>query len=497
MSMNPGFDGDFQSHSLVTAKSLDRLPVGPNAIIRIEVTGWKDSFDMKKKRKFVAFVILVTTVSGLQWEIERRYSEFYSLNKTLRKEYAQLKLFDFPPKTMFRSLAQKTLEKRQQGFEEFLNALLELVPRPGQLNSFLDVKRHLFQGRMKAAAELGVDGLSVDDFELLKVLGKGAFGKVFLARLIPTGQVYAMKVLKKSEVVRRKQVEHTKAERRIMGKMESPFIVQLKFAFQTTDKLFMITEYCRGGELFFHLKKQKTFPEPAVKFYASELVAALKHVHSRNVVYRDLKPENVLLDEDGHVKLTDFGLSKEMAPKGEPVKTFCGTPEYLAPEMLLHRRSRAGYGKSIDWWSLGTLVYEMFTGWPPFFHENIRKMCENILTARLAFPDRIPISPEAKDFIAGLLARDPSKRLGTNGIQQVMDHPFFKDIEWDALNRLEMTPPFKPKVMSDTDISNFDEIFTNEPAALSSTTPSEMHFEEFSFVDSGTLVSSDDEPEEK
>ena len=364
-------------------------------------------------------------------------------------------------------------------------------------------------------ARLARGEVQIEDFELLKVLGKGSFGKVFLVRLIPTGQVYAMKVLKKSEVMRRKQVEHTKAERRIMGGVDHPFIVGLRFAFQTADKLYMVTDYCRGGELFFHLKKFRTFTEPMVKFFAAELVASLQHLHACHVVYRDLKPENVLLDEDGHVKLTDFGLSKEDVEDPRGATTFCGTPEYLAPEMLINRKSRQGYGKPVDWWSLGTLMYEMLTGWPPFYDKNLRKMCEQILRGQLTFPADCVASPELRDLIAALLRRDPATRLGnetatlpsppgtkaaTADIQREVDgmdvraHPFFVDIDWEALEARQVEPPFKPTMGAGADdISNFDATFTAEPAMLTppdtATLGSQAEdFGDFGFADSEAVA---------
>lgn len=318
--------------------------------------------------------------------------------------------------------------------------------------------------------------MGLDDFELLKVLGKGSFGKVFLVRLIATGDVYAMKVLKKSEVVRRRQVEHTKAERRILGGIDHPFVVALRFAFQTVDKLYMVTDYCKGGELFFHLKKFRTFPEPLVKFFAAELVCALAHLHSLDIVYRDLKPENVLLDEIGHVHITDFGLSKDDVTDPRGATTFCGTPEYLAPEMLINRKSREGYGKAVDWWSLGTLIYEMLTGWPPFYDKNLRKMCEQILKSDLHFPTGCTASAEARDLIRGLLQREPSNRLGSRngGINDIKNHPFFRGIDWEKMEKMDIDPPFKPKVDSETDITNFDISFTQEPAVLTPPAPSEL-----------------------
>lgn len=318
--------------------------------------------------------------------------------------------------------------------------------------------------------------VGLDDFELLRVLGKGSFGKVFLVRLIATQQVFAMKVLKKSDVVRRRQVEHTKAERRIMGGIDHPFVVPLRFAFQTADKLYMVTDYMTGGELFFHLKKLRTFPEPMVRFFAAELVCALSHLHSINIVYRDLKPENVLLDGDGHIHITDFGLSKDEVSDPRGATTFCGTPEYLAPEMLINRKSREGYGKAVDWWSLGTLVFEMLTGWPPFYDKNLRRMCEQILKSELHFPPTCTASAEARDLIRGLLQRDPAQRLGSRagGVSDIKAHPFFRGIDWARLESRDVESPFKPKVDSDTDITNFDTTFTSEPAVLTPPAPSEL-----------------------
>jgi len=208
-----------------------------------------------------------------------------------------------------------------------------------------------------------------DDFELLKVIGKGSFGKVMQVKKKDDGQIYAMKVLRKEAIIARKQVDHTRAEKAILQKIEHPFIVKLNYAFQTEDKLYMVLDFVNGGELFFHLKKEGKFSEERVRLYSAEIALALHHLHSRDIVYRDLKPENILIDADAHICITDFGLSKEII-SDEVTHTFCGTPEYLAPEVLKGQ----GHGCPVDWWSLGTLIYEMLTGLPPFYSQNINIM---------------------------------------------------------------------------------------------------------------------------
>lgn len=297
--------------------------------------------------------------------------------------------------------------------------------------------------------------VSKDDFELLTVIGKGSFGKVMQVKKKDDGKIYAMKVLRKDTIVARKQVAHTKAEKNILMKIQHPFIVNLNYAFQTKDKLYMILDYINGGELFFHLKKEGRFAESRVKLYAAEIVCALAHLHSLDIVYRDLKPENILLDSDGHICITDFGLSKKLETEAG-THTFCGTPEYLAPEVLKGH----GHGIAVDWWSLGTLLFEMMTGLPPFYAQNVNVMYQKILSGELRFPNYI--SEDAKSLLDGLLTRDPAMRLGTKGGDEVKAHPWFGDIEWDRLIRKEIEPPFKPKVRSIDDTSQIDPQFTRE-----------------------------------
>jgi serine/threonine protein kinase len=294
------------------------------------------------------------------------------------------------------------------------------------------------------------------DFNLLKVIGKGSFGKVMLVLKKDDNRIYAMKVLQKDSVIKRNQVEHTQTERNVLEYIRHPFIVTLRFAFQTKQKLYFVLDYCPGGELFFHLGRAGRFSEHRGRFYAAQIVLALEYLHSKGIVYRDLKPENVLLDAEGHIALTDFGLSKEGIQDNVSAHSFCGTPEYLAPEIL----TREGHGRAADWWSLGALLFEMLTGMPPFYSRNRDRLFYKILKATLRIPKFF--SPAAKDLMIGLLSRDPSARLGSeHDATELKTHPFFESIDWDMLIKKEITPPFKPTIPGLTDTRNFDQEFTS------------------------------------
>ncbi|TYJ56911.1 hypothetical protein B9479_002356 [Cryptococcus floricola] len=299
--------------------------------------------------------------------------------------------------------------------------------------------------------------LSIDSFELLKVIGKGSFGKVMQVRKRDTLRIYALKTLRKAHIVSRSEVTHTLAERTVLAQVNCPFIVPLKFSFQSKEKLYLVLAFINGGELFHHLQREGKFNETRSRFYSAQLLLALEHLHSFNVIYRDLKPENILLDYAGNIALCDFGLCKLNMSNSDTTNTFCGTPEYLAPELL----SGHGYTKSVDWWTLGVLLYEMLTGLPPFYDENTNEMYRKILTDPLRFPDSV--RSEARSLLTGLLNRDSLHRLGANGAQEIKNHPFFaKHIKFDKLWNKQIQPPFKPAVASAIDTSNFDEEFTNE-----------------------------------
>lgn len=301
--------------------------------------------------------------------------------------------------------------------------------------------------------------LTSRDFEFLKLIGRGTFGRVFQVRKKDTKRIYAMKVLSKREIAMKKEVAHTMGERKILEKsLDCPFLVGLKFSFQSETELFFVTDYKSGGELFWHLQREGRFTEGRAKFYIAELILALEHLHKYNIVYRDLKPENILLDATGHVALCDFGLSKPDLGAGQLTNTFCGTTEYLAPEILL---DEMGYSKLVDFWSLGVLLFEMCCGWSPFYAEDTQQMYRNICFGKIKFP-RGAISDNGKQFVKGLLNRNPKHRLGAqNDAQDLKDHPFFNDMDWDALAHKRIAPVFKPLVESNESVANFDPEFTN------------------------------------
>eukprot|EP01126_Amoeba_proteus_P026289 TRINITY_DN2605_c0_g1_i1.p1 TRINITY_DN2605_c0_g1~~TRINITY_DN2605_c0_g1_i1.p1 ORF type:complete len:293 (-),score=72.79 TRINITY_DN2605_c0_g1_i1:91-969(-) len=264
-----------------------------------------------------------------------------------------------------------------------------------------------------------------------------------------------MKVLKKSVIAARGEIEHTRTEKSVLARVDHPFLAKLHFSFQNEENLYLIMDFVNGGELFHHLSQQKRFPEERTKFYAAQIVAGLEYLHGLGIIYRDLKPENLLLSSEGNIIMTDFGLSKEgLQASDARTATFCGTPEYLAPEVI----KGEDYTKAIDWWSVGTLIYEMLTGLPPFYTEDEENMYHKIMTADLVVPAFF--SAEVTDIIGSFLKRHPKDRL--QDPERIKAHPWFRDIDWDRLVRLEIPPPFKPKVKSADDLQNIDREFLDE-----------------------------------
>ncbi|MCJ1387354.1 hypothetical protein MMC18_000197 [Xylographa bjoerkii] len=300
--------------------------------------------------------------------------------------------------------------------------------------------------------------LKIEDFELLKVVGKGSFGKVMQVMKRDTHRIYALKTLRKAHIISRSEVAHTLAERSVLAQINNPFIVPLKFSFQSPEKLYLVLAFVNGGELFHHLQREQRFDINRSRFYTAELLCALECLHGFNVIYRDLKPENILLDYSGHIALCDFGLCKLDMKDEDRTNTFCGTPEYLAPELLLGQ----GYTKTVDWWTLGVLLYEMLTGLPPYYDENTNEMYRKILSEPLHFPGPEIVPPTAKDLLTQLLDRRPERRLGANGASEIKAHPFFHSIDWRKLLQRKYEPTFKPNVTDALDTANFDREFTSE-----------------------------------
>uniref|UniRef100_A0A8C7LKV4 Ribosomal protein S6 kinase n=1 Tax=Oncorhynchus kisutch TaxID=8019 RepID=A0A8C7LKV4_ONCKI len=339
----------------------------------------------------------------------------------------------------------------------------------------IDISQHTKEGFEKA---------DPSQFELLKVLGQGSYGKVFLVRKIrgsDRGQLYAMKVLRKATLKVRDRVR-SKMERDILAEVNHPFIVKLHYAFQTEGKLYLILDFLRGGDLFTRLSKEVMFTEEDVKFYLAELALALDHLHSLGIIYRDLKPENILLDEEGHIKITDFGLSKEATDHDKRAYSFCGTIEYMAPEVV----NRRGHTQSADWWSFGVLMFEMLTGSLPFQGKDRKETMVLILKAKLGMPQFL--SPEVQSLIRALFKRNPANRLGAgpDGVEEIKRHNFFGNIDWNKLYRREIKPPFKPAVGRPEDTFHFDPEFTSRtPTDSPGIPPSDnthQLFRGFSFV---------------
>lgn len=340
--------------------------------------------------------------------------------------------------------------------------------------------------------------MGVDDFELLTIIGRGAFGEVRLCKEKATGNVYAMKKLKKSEMLRRGQVEHVKAERNLLAEVDSECIVKLYCSFQDDEFLYLVMEYLPGGDMMTLLMRKDTLTEGEARFYVGQTVLAIESIHKHNYVHRDIKPDNLLLDRNGHMKLSDFGLCKPLDSSSFPdlreddhgggrnfkpsmaggkhsnlpstprrtqqeqllhwqknrrtlAYSTVGTPDYIAPEVLLKR----GYGMECDWWSLGAIMFEMLVGYPPFYSEEPLSTCRKIVNWRthLKFPEEAKLSAEAKDLIRKLLC-NVEQRLGTKGAHEIKAHPWFKDIEWDRLYQMEAA--FIPEVNSDLDTQNFE-----------------------------------------
>ena len=303
--------------------------------------------------------------------------------------------------------------------------------------------------------------LSLDDFQPLKLLGTGTFGRVILVRKKDNKKLYAMKMLSKSYVKTYHQEEHTKAERDLMVSLNSPFIINIKYAFQDETNLYIITDFMQGGDMFFHLHDNDNgqFDREKAKFYIIELILALEYLHQKNMIYRDLKPENILMDKEGHIKIADFGLSKELNDINDTANTLCGTPQYLAPEVVINKE----YDKGVDWWSLGCILYEFLTGQLPFNVDKMNHINQRFYKRPILFPQTM--NETDVDLIRKLLTVEPKNRIGygPNDANDIKKHPYFQDVDWEKYKRKEIKPPFIPQLDNDVDLKYFDKSFTDQP----------------------------------
>ena len=299
--------------------------------------------------------------------------------------------------------------------------------------------------------------MSLSDFDILKLIGEGSFAKVYLVRNKFNKKIYSMKKLNKPFIKKNKREKYTINERILLSKINYPFLVKLYCCFQDKEYLYFILEFIQGGELFFHLHREIRFDDEKTSFYIAELILALNFLHENKIIYRDIKPENILLDIDGNIKLTDFGLSRLCSCEDEKVFTICGTPYYIAPEIL----EKKGYNNTVDWWSLGCLMYEMLNG-RPLFNYNNGKIDINEYKKEIILPNNF--SEEAKDLIIKLLNIDPKKRLGSgkNGFNDLKNHKYFENINWDDLENKKIKPPFVPNIDNSIDLKYFDKMFTDE-----------------------------------
>lgn len=349
----------------------------------------------------------------------------------------------------------------------------------------LQYRDSAYESRRQSQA--GATGMHIDSFRLLSVLGRGHFGKVILAQYRNTGEYFAIKALKKGDIIARDEVESLLSEKRIFevaNTMRHPFLVNLFACFQTEQHVCFVMEYAAGGDLMMHIHTD-VFSEPRAVFYAACVVLGLQYLHESKIIYRDLKLDNLLLDTEGYVKIADFGLCKEGMGFGDRTGTFCGTPEFLAPEVL----TETSYTRAVDWWGLGVLIFEMLVGESPFPGDDEEEVFDSIVNDEVRYPRFLSL--EAIAIMRRLLRKNPERRLGSSerDAEDVKRQAFFRNIVWDDLLLRKVKPPFVPTIRSAEDVSNFDEEFTSERAALTPpkdprvlTESEQTYFKDFTYM---------------
>ena len=396
--------------------------------------------------------------------------EIIAKNYELIKE-EELKLFEINIKNLNQFVTTKKEKEKQQSKSR--------MPKTGQIN----VKDYLFGNKSKTDVNIfqaknskksnSINFKNIqanyEDFEIKSVIGRGSVGKILLAKYIKDGKYYAIKSMRKDQIISEGIADNILVEKNILIKSQCEFILKLSFFFQTPERIYYVTPFIKGGDLYHKLKIEIFFKEDLVRFYTAQIAVALQYLHNLEITYRDLKPENILLDEDGYIKLCDFG-SSVIIRGTEKVKNFAGSPEYAAPEIITY----SGHNFMCDWWSLGILIYELLYGNTPFFNMDKTRMYDLINTGAISFPKFIQIegeekprnykvSEDAKNIISKFLEKDPGTRLGRQGLDEIKKHPFFSGINFDDLNKKKIKPPFRPNFSKEEkDITNnFDEEYLN------------------------------------